>query len=37
VRDIYGYYKSNDIETIVMGASFPNTGQIQALAGFGLR
>ncbi|MBZ9894574.1 MULTISPECIES: transaldolase [unclassified Mesorhizobium] len=33
VRDIYGYYKSNGIETIVMGASFRNTGQIEALAG----
>jgi len=33
VRDIYGYYKSNGIETIVMGASFRNTGQIAALAG----
>ncbi|MBZ9870458.1 transaldolase [Mesorhizobium sp. BR1-1-9] len=33
VRDIYGYYKSNGIQTIVMGASFRNTGQIEALAG----
>jgi transaldolase len=33
VRDIYGYYKSNGIETIVMGASFRNIGQIEALAG----
>jgi transaldolase len=33
VRDIYNYYKSNDIETIVMGASFRNTSQIEALAG----
>lgn len=33
VRDIYGYYKSNGIETIVMGASFRNTRQIEALAG----
>ncbi|WP_439407388.1 transaldolase [Bradyrhizobium sp. DASA03076] len=33
VRDIYGYYKSNGIETIVIGASFRNTGQIEALAG----
>jgi transaldolase len=33
VRDIYEYYKSNGIETIVMGASFRNTGQIEALAG----
>lgn len=33
VRDIYTYYKSNGIETIVMGASFRNTSQIEALAG----
>ena len=33
VRDIYHYYKSNGVETIVMGASFRNTGQIEALAG----
>ncbi len=33
VRRIYDYYKSNGIETIVMGASFRNTGQIEALAG----
>lgn len=33
VRRIYDYYKSNGIETIVMGASFRNTGQIKALAG----
>jgi len=33
VRDIYGYHKSNGIETMVMGASFRNTGQIAALAG----
>ena len=33
MQDIYGYYKSNGIETIVMGASFRNTGQIEALAG----
>jgi transaldolase len=31
--DIYGYYKSNGVETIVMGASFRNTDQIEALAG----
>lgn len=30
---IYDYYKSNAIETIVMGASFRNTDQIKALAG----
>jgi transaldolase len=33
VRDIYHYYKANDIKTIVMGASFRNTGEIEALAG----
>jgi transaldolase len=33
VREIYDYYKTNGIETIVMGASFRNTGQIEALAG----
>ncbi|MEZ5448024.1 MAG: transaldolase [Thiolinea sp.] len=33
VRSIYDYYKSNDIQTVVMGASFRNTGQIKALAG----
>ncbi|SFG17739.1 transaldolase [Palleronia marisminoris] len=33
VRAIYDYYKSNGIETVVMGASFRNAGQIEALAG----
>ncbi|WP_238364927.1 transaldolase [Mesobacterium pallidum] len=33
VRGIYDYYKSNGIETVVMGASFRNTDQIKALAG----
>lgn len=33
VRRIYDYYKSNGIQTVVMGASFRNTGQIKALAG----
>ena len=33
VRKIYDYYKSNGIKTIVMGASFRNTGQVKALAG----
>lgn len=33
VRDIYNYYKSNDIGTIVMGASFRNTDEIAHLAG----
>ena len=33
VSSIYDYYKSHDYNTIVMGASFRNTGQIEALAG----
>jgi len=33
VRAIYAYYKSYDIKTVVMGASFRNTGEIEALAG----
>ncbi|RDE08468.1 transaldolase [Pelagibacterium lacus] len=33
VRAIYSYYKANGIETIVMGASFRNVGEIAALAG----
>jgi transaldolase len=33
VREIYDYYKSNGIDTVVMGASFRNSGQIKALAG----
>lgn len=33
VRDIYNYYKTNGVATIVMGASFRNIGQIEALAG----
>jgi transaldolase len=33
VQDIYAYYKSNGIKTIIMGASFRNTSQIEALAG----
>ena len=33
VRGIYDYYKSNNIPTVVMGASFRNTDQIKALAG----
>ena len=32
-REIFEHYKSHGIETIVMGASFRNTGQIKALAG----
>ncbi len=33
VRSIYADYKSRGIKTVVMGASFRNTGQIRALAG----
>jgi len=33
VRNIYNYYKANGIKTIVMGASFRNVGEIEALAG----
>ena len=33
VSRIYNYYKQNDYETVVMGASFRNAGQIEALAG----
>ncbi|GGL60897.1 transaldolase [Wenxinia marina] len=33
VREIYAYYKGAGIDTIVMGASFRNAGQIAALAG----
>lgn len=33
VRQIYNYYKANGISTIVMGASFRNAGEIEALAG----
>lgn len=33
VRDIFSYYKGHGIETIIMGASFRNVGQIKALAG----
>jgi transaldolase len=33
VRGIYAYYKSYGIDTVVMGASFRNTGEIEALAG----
>jgi transaldolase len=33
VRQIYAYYKNFDIKTVVMGASFRNTGEIAALAG----
>ncbi len=33
VSRIYDYYKANRYATVVMGASFRNTGQIEALAG----
>lgn len=33
VRGIYDYFKAKDYSTIVMGASFRNTGEIMALAG----
>jgi transaldolase len=33
VRRIYAYYKHHRYDTVVMGASFRNAGQIEALAG----
>jgi len=33
VTRIYNYYKAHDYKTVVMGASFRNIGQIEALAG----
>lgn len=33
VTNIYNYYKKFDFKTVVMGASFRNTGEIEALAG----
>ncbi len=33
VRRIYNYYKQNGYKTVVMGASFRNKGEIEALAG----
>ena len=33
VRRIYNYYKQHGFETVVMGASFRNPGQIEQLAG----
>lgn len=33
VRTIFDYYKQHDYATVVMGASFRNTGEIEALAG----
>ena len=33
VTKIYNYYKKFDYKTVVMGASFRNTGEVLALAG----
>ena len=33
VTSIYNYYKQHSYKTVVMGASFRNAGQIEALAG----
>jgi len=33
VRDIYRFYKQHGYKTVVMGASFRNTGEVLALAG----
>lgn len=33
VKGIFAYYKTYGIKTVVMGASFRNTGEIEALAG----
>lgn len=33
VTQIYNYYKQHNYKTVVMGASFRNTGEIEALAG----
>jgi transaldolase len=33
VQTIYNFYRQQDYKTIVMGASFRNTGEIEALAG----
>jgi transaldolase len=33
VRSIYHWYKTHGVATVVMGASFRNTGEIEALAG----
>jgi transaldolase len=33
VSRIYNYYKQHDYQTVVMGASFRNTGEIEELAG----
>jgi transaldolase len=33
VRKIFNYYKKHGYETVVMGASFRNIGEVLALAG----
>ncbi len=33
VRSIYAYFRAYGVKTVVMGASFRNTGEIEALAG----
>lgn len=33
VTEIYNYYKQHGYQTVVMGASFRNTGELEALAG----
>src|SRR5262249_57171436 len=33
VRNIYAYYKTYGVKTVGIGASFRNTGEIEALAG----
>ena len=33
VKDIFNYYNSKGIKTIIMGASFRNTGELRELAG----
>lgn len=33
VTNIYNYYKTHGYQTVVMGASFRNTGELEALAG----
>src|SRR4029077_16106632 len=33
VREIYHYFKTHGVKTVVMGASFRNVGEIEALAG----
>lgn len=33
VTQIYNHFKAHGLETVVMGASFRNTGQVEALAG----